>query len=136
MSDRARQYLSRARKIDKEIDILLKAKQEARDKALSVTAGYDGGGVQSTKNPYKFDRLVELESLIDEKVDELCGVKAEILQMIGKLPERRQRNVLTDYYIRMLTFEQIAVEQVYSYRQVKRIHSKSLFLVDGYLTGK
>lgn len=136
MSDKARAFLKRARNIDHEIDVLMKAEEETRDRILSITQRYDGDGAQSTKDPHKFDKLAELSSLIDQKTDELVAVKAEILEMIGRLPESRQRNVCNSYYIRMRTFEQIAVEENYSYRQVKRIHSKSLLLVDGYLTGK
>lgn len=135
MSERARAYLNRARNIDHEIDVLLKTEDETRERVMSITQRYDGDGAQSTKDPHKFDKLAELSSLIDQKTDELVSVKAEILEMIGKLPERRQRNVCDSYYLRMKTFEQIAVEENYSYRQVKRIHSKSLLLVDRILNG-
>lgn len=135
MSDRARQFLSRAKKIDSEIDVLLRAKQETLDRVLSITQKYDADGAQSSKDPHKYDRLVELESMIDQKTDELLEVKKEITDTIMQLPERRFRCVMLDAYIRMMTFEQIAVEQHYSYRQVKRIHSKGLVLIDGYLTG-
>ena len=135
MSERARAFLNRARNIDHEIDVLLKTEDETRERVMSITQRYDGDGVQSTKDPHKFDKLAELSSLIDQKTDELVSVKAEILEMIGKLPERRQRNVCDSYYLRMKTFEQIAVEENYSYRQVKRIHSKSLLLVDRILNG-
>lgn len=136
MSDRARQFLSRARSIDHEIEVLMKVEAETRARVLSITQRYDGDGAQSTKDPHKFDKLAELSSMIDQKVDLLVDVKAEILEMIGRLPEGRQRTVCESFYLRMKTFEQIAVDEQYSYRQVKRIHSKSLLLVDGYLTGK
>lgn len=135
MSETARSFLNRARNIDHEIDILIKAEDETRDRVLHITQRYDGDGAQASKDPHKFDKLAELSSMIDQKTDELVVVKEEILQMICRLPERRQRNVCNSYYIRMKTFEQIAVEENYSYRQVKRIHSKSLLLVDGYLRG-
>lgn len=136
MSDRARQFLRRAKKIDSEIDVLLMAKQETLDRVLSITQKYDADGAQSSKDPHKYDRLVELESMIDQKTDELLEVKKEIMVTIMQLPERRLRCVMLDTYIRMMTFEQIAVEQHYSYRQVKRIHSKGLVLVDDYLSSK
>ena len=135
MSDRARQYLNRAKNIDHEIDNLLKIEAETRARVMSVTQRYDGDGAQSSKDPHKFDKLAELSSLIDQKTDELVDVKAEILEMIGRLPERRQRNVCGSHYLRMKTFEQIAVEEHYSYRQVKRIHRNSLLLVDRMLGG-
>jgi DNA-directed RNA polymerase specialized sigma subunit len=136
MQDKARSFLKRARYIDHEINNLLKIESETRDRVLSITQRYDGDGAQSVKDPHKFDRLAELSDLINQKIDELVETKQEIFQMIEKLPDRRQRNVCNSYYVRMKTFEEIAVEEHYSYRQVKRIHSKSLLLVDVYLREK
>jgi DNA-directed RNA polymerase specialized sigma subunit len=116
-----RYWLGRARGINREIDTLLNAKQETRDQLLRITQNYDSDGAQSTKNPHKYDRLVELENLLDQKVDELLAVKAEITEAINKLEDGRQRCVLLSYYVRCKTQEEIAVELRYSYRQVKRL---------------
>ena len=122
----AKQYLNRVRRIDKEIAALLRLVQSTRESLETITQNYNSDGAQSTKNPHKFDRLVELESLVDAKIDEQIAMKSEILQTIMKLPDRRQRLVLMEYYVEMKTWEQVAVDLNYSYMHITRIHGYAL----------
>lgn len=122
----AKQYLNRVRRIDKEIEALLRLVQRTRESLETVTQNYEADGAQSTKNPHKYDRLVELESLVDEKIDQQIALKAEILNTIMQLDDRRQRLVLMEYYIEMKTFEQVAVDIHYSWRQIMNIHGHAL----------
>ena len=117
----AKQWLSRARFIDREIAMLQKTKEETRDNLTKITQSYESDGAQTTKDPHKYDRLVELENEIDQKVDELIATKREILNVIFKVEDRNQRQVLISYYIRMKTLEKIAVEMNYSFRQIGNI---------------
>ena len=122
----AKQYLNRVRRIDKEIEALLRLVQRTRESLETVTQNYDSDGAQSTKNPHKYDRLVELESLVDAKIDEQISLKAEILNTIMQLEDRRQRLVLMEYYVEMKTWEQVAVDLNYSYMHITRIHGYAL----------
>ena len=122
----AKQYLNRARRIDSEINTLLELVQSTRESLEMITQNYNQDGSQGTKNPHKFDRLVELESQVDEKVDELVALKGEILGTILKLNDNRQRIALTKYYLEMKTWEQIAVDMNYSWRQIMYIHGNAL----------
>lgn len=122
----AKQYLNRVRRIDKEIAALLRLVQSTRESLENTTQSYSSDGAQSTKNPHKFDRLVELESLVDAKIDEQIALKAEILGTIMQLTDRRQRLVLMEYYVEMKTFEQVAVDINYSWRQIMNIHGHAL----------
>ena len=117
----AKQWLSRARFIDREIALLQKTKEETRDNLTKITQSYESDGAQTTKDPHKYDRLVELENEIDQKVDELIATKREIMNVIFKVEDRNQRQVLISYYIRMKTLEKIAVEMNYSFRQIGNI---------------
>ena len=117
----AKQWLSRARFIDREIALLQKTKEETRDNLTKITQSYESDGAQTTKDPHKYDRLVELENEIDQKVDELIDTKREILNVIFKVEDRNQRQVLISYYLRMMTLEKIAVEMNYSFRQIGNI---------------
>lgn len=111
-------WLNRARDIDREIEALESAKQEAHDALTRITQNYESDGAQTSKDPHKFDRLAELDSLIDGKVTDLIAVKTEIMTEIGKLENGKQRTVLIDYYVRCMTFEQIAVSIGCSFRNV------------------
>ena len=105
---------------------MLRLVQSTRESLETITQNYNSDGAQSTKNPHKFDRLVELESLVDSKIDEQIALKAETLETIMKLSDRRQRLVLMEYYVEMKTFEQVAVDLHYSWRQVMNIHKYAL----------
>ena len=122
----AKQFLSRGRWIEQEIQSLMKTRDETKDRLTSITQNYDSDGAQSSKDPHKFDALVELEDKIDRKIDELYRIKNEILDTIFRLDDPRERMVLKGRYVDMQTWEQIAVEMSYSYMQVTRIHGYAL----------
>lgn len=122
-------WLNRARNIDREIDSLLRERSEMRNMLFSVTSNYEAIVVSGTKDPHKFDRLAELETEIDNQIDNLVSVKAEILRAINKLDDGRFRDVLRLRYLESRTFEQIAVEINYSYKQTCRIHGRALLKI-------
>ena len=122
----AKQWLNRARRLDEEIAKLEDTRRRTRERVTSITQSYDSDGAQSTKDPHKFDRLAELNSLISVRTDELVHIKAEILETINRLPDRRQRLVLISYYVDGKTWEQTAVDMNYSYMHVTRIHGYAL----------
>lgn len=131
----AKQYMNRVRRVDKEITALENLLQKTRDTLENTTQKYDSDGSQSTKDPHKFDRLMELESLIDQKISEQLVLKAETLETIGKVRDRTQRIVLTEYYLNMKTWEQVAVNINYSYQHTHRIHGHALQEVNRIING-
>lgn len=122
----AKQWLNRARGIEKEIAKLKETQCKTREQVTSITQSYNSDGAQSSKDPHKFDRLAELDDLISTRMDDLIKVKAEILTMINQLSDRRQRLVLISYYVDGKTWEQTAVDLNYSYMHVTRIHGYAL----------
>lgn len=130
----AKQWLSRARRVDLEITTLIRTYEETRDRLTNVTQRLTGETVQSTKDPHKFDRLAELGGAVDERIDELVALKTETVAAINKLPDEGQRAVLLRRYVAGETFEQIAVELNYSWRQVCRIHGYGLTEMERILT--
>lgn len=122
----AKQYMNRVRRVDKEIQALENLLLRTRDSLENTTQKYDSDGSQSTKEPHKFDKLVELELLIRQKTKEQVQMKLETLETVSRLKDRRQRIALTEHYLNMKTWEQVAVEMNYSWRQVMNIHGHAL----------
>lgn len=116
-----RQWLGRARTIDREIRALERALAGARDAATRITQNYESDGAQTSKDPHKLDRLAEYADLIREKKEELLAAKHAITAAIYGLEDGRQRTVLLAYYVIGDNLERIAVEQSYSYRHVRRL---------------
>lgn len=126
----AKQFLSRGRWIEREITALIRTRDETRERLTHITQNYDGDGAQSTKDPHKFDALIELEYKLDERINALCEVKSEILETISKLDDARERVALQLYYIDMRTWEEVAVEMRYSWKQLWRIRKRAMAHVD------
>lgn len=132
----AKQFMNRARRVDKEIAALEQMIERTRDNLTRITQNYDSDGAQSTKDPHKYDRLLELEGVVAEKIDEQIRMKKEIIETISQLKDRRQRIVLTEYYLNMKTWEQVAVDINYSYMHVTRIHGYALKEVQRIIDGR
>ena len=122
----AKQFLSRGRWIEREITSLIRTRDETRDRLTHITQNYDSDGAQTTKDPHKFDSLVELEDKIDELIDRLYATKTEILGAIDKLEDRREFLALKVYYIDMKTWEEVCVELHYSWRQTMYIRKQAI----------
>lgn len=138
----AKEYLSRARHLDGEIDDLMSKKQTAFDALTRVTQNYSTDGAQASKDPHKFDRYAELMAMLDNLTDQYFATMLEITETITKVEDERQRRVLTLYYTvkdnatgRPLTWEQVAVALHYSWKQTRRIHAKALQTVEEIING-
>ena len=121
-----RQWLGRARGINRELDMLEKALQDARDAATRITQNYESDGAQSSKDPHKLDRLAEYADMIREKQQELCAMKTEITDAIYHLHDSRHRTLLFEYYINCLSWEAVAAKTHYSWRTTMYMRKKAL----------
>jgi hypothetical protein len=124
-----KEWLQRAKKLDEEIDELIKAQEQALTAATSVTCG-TGEKVQTSNvntSEGKFINYASYSEMIDNRIDELYAIKQEILQAINLVDDATLRTLLIARYINFGTWEQIAVDLHYSYVHiVHNLHPKSL----------
>lgn len=121
----AKQFLSKGRWLDREINSLIKTRDETKDKLTHITQNYESDGAQSTKDPHKFDKLVELEDQINRMIDELVDQKMILLNALAKLEDGRERMILKLYYVDMLTWEKVAVSCDLSWRHIMRLRKSA-----------
>ena len=126
----AKKWLGRSRAITKELAALRAARKETFDQLTSIAQNYSPDGAQMTKNPHKFDRLAELNDLIDKKESELIETRLEITKAIIQVPSGNQRAVLLNYYVAVKTLEQIAVENGCSARNVQNVRTRGIFWIE------
>jgi len=121
-------WLMRAWRIDKEIEAMLVARKRAYERCVSVTTRPREVVVTSSHDPdTAMIALLNIETLIDERIDQLNQIKAEIFNAITAVPDCTLRTLLIERYINFKTWEQIAVDMGYSYSQiVKYIHPRAL----------
>ena len=53
-------------------------------------------------------------------------MRAEILQVIGQIEDNTLAALLTEYYVNDRTWEEVAVQMGYSWRQTMRLHGQAL----------
>ena len=128
-----KEWFSRGRRLDAHINSLLATRDKLKGSAESITPNYDGIVVDGTKDPHKYDGLVQMEDMIDREVDRLYAIKQEILAVILKMKDNRYRDVLTKRYIDNKTWEQIAVDMNYSFRRVIQLHGEALKAAEEYI---
>lgn len=130
-----KQWLSRAWCIEEEINDLMERRVREREKLTSITQKLAGDTVQSTYDPHKFDRLVQLNGEIDKQLDRLYQVKAEVTAAIGRLDKGAYRRILEYRYIDRMSFEAIACKIHYSYKQTCRLHGRALIEMGEIIAG-
>jgi hypothetical protein len=103
---------------------------QLKDMAVSISATQSGERVQTTPNfdkiGTKYAKIDEMERKIDGMVDELVDKKEKIIQQIDSMEDENTYNILFARYIEKKTFEVIATEMKYSWRQVVRLHGTAL----------
>lgn len=124
-----KRWLSRAKRIDEQIDRLVKLRDAERERVMKVTQTFSGDIVQTTKDPHKFDKLAEYEDRLDHMIDRLYDTKTEILEVIAQINDIRYRDILIGRYLEGMTFEEISVRIKYSYKQTCRLHGRALLKV-------
>lgn len=127
-------YLKRYITLDREIDRKLEEVARLRSKLTRVTEVYSteprGGGTIYGKTEEILAKIVDLEKEIDADVDRLIEVRDSIKSIIEAVEDDRERLLLQYRYLDGKTFEWIAAEMCYSWRQIHRLHKAALQKID------
>lgn len=125
-----KEYLGQISRLNRMINNKLTEIAQLKDMAVSISATQSGERVQTTPNfdkiGTKYAKIDEMERKIDGMVDELVDKKEKIIQQIDSMEDENTYNILFARYIEKKTFEVIATEMKYSWRQVVRLHGTAL----------
>lgn len=125
-----KEYLGQISRLNRMINNKLTEIAQLKDMAVSISATQSGERVQTTPNfdkiGTKYAKIDEMERKIDGMVDELVDKKEKIIQQIDSMEDENTYNILLARYIEKKTFEVIATEMKYSWRQVVRLHGTAL----------
>ena len=135
-----KEWLNRARDLDKEIKALLAEKEKAFEIATSVTVASEEERVQASKKnttENKFISYASYKEMLEKRIEELFAIKRETASAIMEITNPTLRQLLTLRYINLYTWENIALELNYSYKHVVRfLHPKALEDIRKVLKGK
>ena len=125
-----KQYLNQISRLDRMIQNKLAEISQLRELAMSVSAVKNEERVQNTPNFDKigtaYCKIEEMEEKLDKLIDEFVNKKNLIISQIDKIENETYYEILFARYIEKKTFEKIADEMTYSWRQVIRLHGRAL----------
>jgi pyruvate-formate lyase len=107
---------------------------QLRELACSLQGVQNNERVQSTPNMDKigtaYAKIDEMERNLDKLIDEYSDERNKIIGMIDGMENETYYEILFARYIEKKTFEVIATEMHYSFRNVTRLHGKALKAFD------
>lgn len=125
-----KQYLSQISRLDRMIKNKMTELAQLKELTYGLSSISNEERVQTTLSPdkigNKISKIDEMERKIDSLVDEYVDKRNLIIAQIDSMENETHYEVLFARYIEKKTFEQIAAEMSYSWRQIIRLHGKAL----------
>nr|DAD57004.1 MAG TPA: Protein of unknown function (DUF1492) [Bacteriophage sp.] len=127
---KTKDYLSQVSRLNKMINNKLSEISQLRELSVSISAIGNDERVQTSPNFDKIGTAIakidELENNLDKMIDEYLVKRERIIAQIDTMEEESVYQILFSRYIEKKTFEKIATEMEYSWRQIVRLHGKAL----------
>lgn len=125
-----KQYLGQISRLDRMIKNKMTELSQYRELIYGLSAVVNEERVQTTpdfdKMSGKVDKILKMESKIDNLIDEYVDKKNLIISQIDSMENEIYYQILFARYIEKKTFEKIADEMSYSWRQIIRLHGVAL----------
>lgn len=123
-------YLNQISRLNRMINNKLTEIAQLRELSCSISAVKNEERVLSSLDPDKigttYAKIDEMERNLDKMIDEYTDKKNTIIGQIDSIENEDYYNVLFSRYIEKKTFEVIATEMNFSYRNVTRLHGRAL----------
>lgn len=125
-----KEYLQQISRYDRLINNKLVELAQYRSMACSVSAVKNDERVQSSPSYDTMDKIVskieQMENEIDMLVDRYIDNKRIIISQIDSMADEMTYQILFSRYVEQKTFEKMAIEMNYCYKQIIRRHGKAL----------
>ena len=129
-----KQYLGQISRLDRMIKNKISEISQLRELLMSVSAVSVDEKVQTSPNFDKigssFCKISEMEDSLNLLIDEYVKKKNEIISQIESIEDEISYEILFARYIEKKTFERIATDINYSFRNTTRLHGKALKLFE------
>lgn len=123
-------YLNQISRLNRMINNKLTEITQLRELSCSISAIRNEEKVKSSSDPDKigstYAKIDEMERNLDKTIDEYTDKKNLIIGQIDSIEDEDCYNILFSRYIEKKTFEVIATEMNFSYRNVTRLHGRAL----------
>ena len=130
----AKEYLGQVSRINRMINNKVSEITQLKEIAINISTIDTKERVQTSAD---FDKIGKMFAKIDEEEDKLnrlifeyIELKNKIISQIEGISDETFYCVLFSRYVENKTFEKIAIDMQYSFRQITRIHGKALLAFD------
>lgn len=125
-----KQYLNQIARINRMINNKLAEIYQLKTMVCSISVSMNEDKVQTSQGNdilgNSVAKIIDLENEINKAIDAYVNKKEQIISQIDSIQDIMEYQVLFSRYIEFKTFEQIAVDNNYSVRQILRIHGNAL----------
>ena len=125
-----KEFLQQAYFIDRQIQLDLEKLSAMRSALFGKGVNYISDGTKTERHgngvENAYIRILAYEEKIDAEIDRLSRKREEIEQVIEKLPDKTERELLSRRYLLFQKWDKIAEDMGYSYRHITRLHGKAL----------
>lgn len=125
-----KEYLNQISKLNRMINHKISELSELKELSYSISAVTNEERVQTTPNFDKigsaYVKIEEMEERINALIDEYVDKKYCIVNQIENIEDETLCELLFSKYIEKKSFEKIADEIGYSFRNTTRLHGKAL----------
>lgn len=125
-----KEYLNQVSRYDRMVKNKLSELSQLKELSYSISALSNEERIQTSPNFDKigssYCKIEKMEEDLDKIIDEYVDKKNTIIEQIDKMENEVSYGVLFARYIEKKTFERIATDMNYSFRNITRIHGKAL----------
>ena len=123
----AKEYLNQIREKDAAINRMIRQKENLKGMLYTIGSPDTGEKVQTSKSGSSryeelFAKISEKEDEINNKIDDLVGLKIRICEQINELPDDVHISVLYERYVELKSWNQISDDMNYNVRYLFHIH--------------
>jgi len=128
---KVKEYLSQAIWLDQRINSKLEQLEILRALAMRVTTNLteqkvSGGNNVKSSMEKTVTKIIDLEKEINEDIDRLVSLKADIMETISKINDPICQLLLEMRYINGKTWDEVAMDLGFDRRWVLRLHGGAL----------
>ncbi len=131
---RAKEYLSKARHLDVNINNKIRQLEKLKTLATSCTSVITGMPHNPSASHSRTEdiivKIIELEAEIKSKIEKLVDTKQDITHTIDMVEDNELKLLLELRYLNYESWEDIAVMLKYSVQHIFRLHALALKKVD------
>lgn len=119
------QYLNAEKEIGIKLDQIARLRELSTKTTQTLTPDRVKGNSENRLES-SVSKIVDIEREIGASIDQLERVRLQVKNAINCIKNENLKRILEMHYINGYSFEQIAVEEHYSYRHTTRLHGIAL----------